>query len=57
MEKEKLLKRYKALAVDLEYAVDDIEEETVKGKREKLAQKIKILSDTLREIETMENLT
>lgn len=55
-DKESLLKQYKALAVDLEYAADDIEEGTVKQKREKLAQKIKTLSDTLRNIESMENL-
>jgi len=55
-EKESLLKQYKALAVDLEYAVDDIEEGNVRQKREKLAQKIKILSNTLRDIETMEYL-
>ena len=55
-EKESLLKQYKALAIDLEYAVDDIEEGRVKQKREKLAQKIKVLSNTLRDIEAMESL-
>ena len=55
-EKETLLNKYKALAVDLEYAADDIEEDAVKRQREKLARKIKDLSNLLRDIESMEHL-
>ena len=55
-EKEKHLKAYKALASELEYAVDDVETGFITGKREKLARKIKDLSEILREIDSMENL-
>ena len=55
-EKKTLLNKYKALAVDLEYAADDIEEDAVKRQREKLARKIKALSNLLRDIESMEHL-
>jgi hypothetical protein len=55
-DKEKHLKQYKTLANELEYAVDDVEVGFITGKREKLAAKIKNLSNTLREIEAMEAL-
>ena len=55
-EKEKHLKEYKALAGELEYAVEDVESGFIQSKREKLAYKIKELSNILREIESMENL-
>ena len=55
-EKEKHLKQYKALAAELEYAVDDVEHGFIQNKRERLAAKIKALSDLLREIESMEKL-
>jgi len=55
-EKEKHLKAYKALASELDYAVDDVETGFITGKREKLARKIKDLSEILREIESMEKL-
>jgi len=52
-EKETLLSRYKALAEDLEYAMDDFEKGSIMAKRETLASKIKTLSNTLREIEAI----
>ena len=55
-EKEKHLKQYKALAEELEYAVDDVEYGFIQNRRERLAAKIKSLSDLLREIESMEDL-
>jgi len=55
-EKELLLKKYKALAEKLEYALDDVEEGAIKSKRDKLAKKIKTLSATLRDIESYEAL-
>ena len=54
--KEKHLKHYKALATELDYAVDDVEIGFITNKREKLAKKIKDLSNILREIESMEAL-
>jgi hypothetical protein len=54
--KEKHLRAYKALASELEYAVDDVETGFITGKREKLALKIKNLSEILREIDSMEKL-
>ncbi len=55
-EKEKHLKRYKALADELDYAVDDVEAGFIKEKRAKLATKIKTFSKLLREIESMETM-
>jgi len=55
-EKQTLLHTYKALAEEIEYAMDDIEHGLIIAKREKLALKIKEISNNLREIETMENL-
>ena len=55
-EKESHLKQYKALADELEYAVEDVESGFIQNKREKLARKIKDLSNILREIESMEAL-
>lgn len=55
-EKEKHLTQYKALADQLEYAVDDVDSGFIKNKRAKLAEKIKELSNILREIESMETL-
>ncbi len=55
-EKQTLLHTYKALADEIEYAMDDVEEGLIKNKRAKLAVKIKEISTILREIETMENL-
>jgi len=54
--KEKYLKRYKALANELEYAMDDVEAGLVEKKRQKLATEIKTLSQKLRDIEAMGNL-
>ena len=55
-EKEKHLKEYKTLAEELEYASDDVESGFIINKREKLAVKIKVISNILREIESMETL-
>jgi len=52
--KKNLLKNYHAYADELEYAIDDVEEGLIRAKREKLAKEIKALSDTLREIESLE---
>jgi hypothetical protein len=52
--KNNLLKAYKAHAEELEYAIDDVEEGLIRAKREKLAKEIKALSETLREIESLE---
>jgi hypothetical protein len=52
--KNNLLKNYHAYADELEYAIDDVEEGIIRSKREKLAKKIKALSETLREIESLE---
>jgi len=54
--KEKYLKQYKALANELEYAMDDVETGLAEKKRQKLAIEIKILSQKLRDIEAMGNL-
>jgi len=53
-DKQNLLKRYKALADEIEYAMDDVEEGSIKNKRAKLALKIKEISNILRKIEVME---
>ncbi len=52
--KNNLLKTYQALADELEYAIDDVEEGMIRSKRGKLAKEIKTLSETLREIEALE---
>ena len=52
--KNNLLKDYHAYADELEYAIDDVEEGLIRSKREKLAKEIKALSETLREIESLE---
>ncbi len=52
--KNNLLKDYKSYADKLEYAIDDVEEGLIRAKREKLAKEIKALSETLREIESLE---
>lgn len=52
--KNNLLKDYKSYADKLEYAIDDVEEGLIRAQREKLAKEIKALSETLREIESLE---
>ena len=53
--KAALLKTYRNLKEDLEYAVDNVEEGLIKAKREKLARQIKSLSAKISELESEES--
>ena len=55
--KTKLLKRYHNYKEELEYAMDDIEEEMIREKREKLSRQLKALSAKITELTTEESST
>ncbi len=55
--KTKLLKRYHNYKEELEYAMDDIEEEMIREKREKLSRQLKALSAKITELTAEESST
>jgi len=54
--KNRLLKEYKALEFDLQFAQDDFEEDMINEKREKLASKIKEIAAKIKDIKKGEEL-
>jgi ABC-type methionine transport system ATPase subunit len=55
-QKERLVKKRKALLADLEYAQDSLEEGLIEEERARLAKDIKTLVANLKQIESWENL-
>ena len=55
-QKERLVKKRKALLADLEYAQDSLEEGLIEEERARLAKDIKTLVANLKQIEAWENL-